>query len=107
MNTYTIRYYVGDSLVAEQRVQYGEEIVLIDYNPEGNFSFVEWAGETHDTMPAKDLEYHATIADGINTVNISMSHDIWTLDGHKVTVNNRGALRPGLYIINGRKVLVR
>ena len=107
VNTYVIRYYWGDSLLVEQRVQYGEKIVLIDYDFGSNFTFVEWAGETYDTMPAKDIEYHATIANGIKSVGIDITHDIWTLDGHKVTVNNRGTLRPGMYIINGRKVLVR
>ena len=68
INWYKIRYYVGDQLIAEDVVKYGTEVTLREYTPKDSnrYTFIGWEGETYETMPAHDIEYHANIADGIS-----------------------------------------
>ena len=56
-NVYLIRYYVGDQLLAEDSVEYGADIVLLDYTPEDSerYTFEGWEGEKYETMPAHDI----------------------------------------------------
>ena len=93
VNKYTIRYYVGDQLIAEDEVEYGAEVVLRNYTPEDadRYSFVGWEGEKYETMPAHDIEYHANIADGI--MDLSSLNDVETIynaSGRKLSKLQRG-----------------
>ena len=108
-NKYIIRYYVGNEIVAEDEVLYGAEVLLRESLPEGVDGKLEsWEGEIYETMPAHDIEYHAVIADGIQSVASSEQFGVWTLGGQKVNVTNtRHSFRPGIYIVNGKKVLMR
>lgn len=67
VNTYSVRYYVARELFAEDKVDYGTQLVLRDYTPADptRYTFLGWEGEKYETMPARDLEYYANIADGI------------------------------------------
>ena len=67
VNSYAVRYYVAQELFAEDKVDYGTKLVLRDYSPADpvRYTFLGWEGEKFETMPARDLEYHANIADGI------------------------------------------
>ena len=108
-NKYIIRYYVGNEIVAEDEVLYGAEVLLRESLPEGVDGKLEsWEGEIYETMPAHDIEYHAVIADGIQSVESSEQFGVWTLGGQKVNVTNtQHSFRPGIYIVNGKKVLMR
>ena len=67
VNKYKVCYYVGEQLVFEDEVEYGAALTLRSYTPEdaSRYSFIGWDGETYETMPAHDIEYHAIIADGL------------------------------------------
>lgn len=111
VNIYKVYYYVGDVLIHTAEVPYGEAIPEYVYEPtaEGDV-FVGWVGETYETMPAHDVTYKAEmkIADGIEVLGDDGSQwVVYDLMGQKVLVDDVRELSKGLYIINGRKVLIK
>ena len=74
---------------------------------------IEWA---YDLNPYNDVAttqflaeeggmQAAGIEDFINDRN--SGHEIFTIDGRKVNINKGGTLAPGLYIIDGKKVIIK
>ena len=119
VNTYVIRYYRyneesegGKELLFEDEVEYGAPVVLREYELEDpdRYSYV-WDGETVETMPAHDLEYILSITDGISAVFTEGPADVFTLNGTKVrskaTAKDVQSLPAGMYIIRGKKVLIK
>ena len=106
-NIYKVYYFVGATLVHTAEVAYGEAIPEYVYEPtaEGDV-FVGWVGETYETMPAHDVTYTANIESGINQLLLDNGQlTIYDLMGRKVTdIEN---LKGGVYIINGRKLVVK
>ncbi len=106
-NLYNVYYFVGATLVHSVKVAYGEPIPEYIYEPEEEgYTFLGWIGETYATMPAHDVTYTANIDNGIGTLTIDYSQlNIYDLTGRKVTdtVNLKG----GIYIINGKKVVIK
>ncbi|MBP3823146.1 MAG: InlB B-repeat-containing protein [Bacteroidaceae bacterium] len=119
VNTYVIRYYRyneesegGKELLFEDEVEYGAPVVLREYELEDpdRYSYV-WDGETVETMPAHDLEYILSIVDGITAVFAEGPADVFTLNGTKVrskaTAKDVQNLPAGMYIVRGKKVLIK
>ena len=107
VNIYKVYYYVGDELVHTAEVAYGEAIPEYVYEPtvEGDV-FFGWVGETYDTMPAHDVTYTANIASDVLQLTIDNSQlTIYDLSGRKVTDTEN--LKRGIYIVNGKKVIVK
>lgn len=112
VNVHTVYYYVGDELVYTDVVAYGEPIPSYEYVPttEGE-TFLGWLGETHATMPDYDLTYTAKIKSGIDAVVSDGNVDIYTVTGVKVMSNvvleeAKSLLKRGIYIVNGRKMII-
>lgn len=108
VNIYKVYYYVGEELVHTVEVPYGEAVPEYVYEPitEGTI-FMGWTGETYDTMPDCDVVYVAEMGvDGIELLPTDgeSSAVIYDLQGYRVT--NTHKLK-GVYIINGRKVMVK
>ena len=107
-NTYKVYYFVGHKLVHVAEVAYGEVIPEYIYEPttEGDV-FMGWIGDTYDTMPAHDVTYTANIANGIENseINTLNSEFIYDLSGRKVTDTEN--LTGGVYIIGGKKVIIK
>ena len=107
VNIYKVYYYVGDELVHTAEVAYGETIPEYVYEPtvEGDV-FFGWVGETYDTMPAHDVTYTANIESDVLQLTIDNSQlTIYDLSGRKVTDTEN--LKRGIYIVNGKKVIVK
>ncbi len=87
---------------------YGETIPEYIYEPttEGD-EFMGWIGDTYDTMPAHDVIYTANIVNGIENseLNTQNSIIIYDLYGRKVTDTEN--LTGGVYIIGGKKVIIK
>ena len=107
VNIYKVYYYVGEELVHSAEVAYGEAIPEYIYEPTGEGDIFEgWVGETYETMPAHDVAYVANITNGID--QLTMDNGQWTiydLTGRKVTSTEN--LKGGIYIVNGRKVVIK
>ena len=106
VNTYKVYYYVGDELVHTDEVAYGESIPAYEYTPTNGDKFMGWDGEQYDTMPAHDVTYIANIESGILYINGDMSeYQIYDLNGRKI--ENAKSLKSGVYIVNGKKTIVK
>ena len=94
-----------DKLTAE--VIYGEAIPEYIYEPtEEGYTFLGWLGEVYETMPAHDVTYTANIESGINQLPIDNGQlTIYDLMGRKVTDTEN--LKGGIYIINGKKTVIK
>ena len=106
-NVYKVHYFVGSKLVNMVEVTYGEPIPEYIYEPttEGD-EFLGWIGDTYETMPAHDVIYTANIYNGIDvmsTNNSQQSKVFYDLTGRRVT----NPIKGGIYIINGRKVMIK
>ena len=109
VDTYKVYYYVGDVLVHTAEVAYGESIPEYVYEPtaEGD-EFMGWIGETYETMPAHDVTYTANITNDISQSTMGDSQlTIYDLKGRKIQVNGLQELSKGIYIINGKKVVLK
>ena len=107
VNIYKVYYYVGDELVHTEEVAYGEAMPEYVYEPtiEGDV-FMGWVGETYDTMPAHDVTYTANIESGIDQSTIDNSQlTIYDLNGRRVV--NIEHIKGGIYIVNGKKVMIK
>ena len=107
VNIYKVYYYVGDELVHTAEVAYGDTIPEYVYEPtvEGDV-FFGWVGDTYETMPAHDVTYTANIASDVLQLTIHNSQlTIHDLSGRKVTDTEN--LKRGIYIVNGKKVIVK
>ena len=106
-NVYKVHYFVGSKLVNMVEITYGEPIPEYIYEPttEGD-EFLGWIGDTYETMPAHDVIYTANIYNGIDvmsTNNNQQSKVFYDLTGRRVT----NPIKGGIYIINGRKVMIK
>ena len=107
VNVYNVYYYAGEELIHTAEVAYGEAIPEYTYEPtiEGDV-FMGWIGDTYETMPAHDVIYTANIVNGIEQLTIDKSQlTIYDLSGRKVL--NTENLKGGVYIVNGRKVIIK
>ena len=108
-NTYKVYYYADGKLVHTAKVTYGEAIPEYVYEPtaEGD-KFMGWAGETYETMPAHDVTYTANITNDISQCTISDSQlTIYDLNGRKIETDDLRELEKGIYIVNGKKVMIK
>ena len=107
VNIYKVLYYIGDKLVHTDEVAFGDEIPEYEYKPAGNGEvFKGWIGDKYDTMPAHDVTYVADIATSISALPESNGKMvIYDMRGRRI--NDASALRSGVYIINGKKTVVR
>ena len=107
VNVYHVYYYVGEELVHTAEVAYGDAIPEYVYEPaEEGYTFLGWIGDTYETMPAHDVTYNANIDNGIEQLTIDKSQlTIYDLSGRKV--QNTENLKGGIYIVNGKTVVIK
>ena len=107
VNIYKVLYYIGDKLVHTDEVAFGDEIPEYEYKPAGNGEvFKGWIGEKYETMPAHDITYVADIATSISSL-LENNGKVVIYDLRGRRINDASALRSGVYIINGKKTVVR
>ena len=106
VNVYKVYYYVGEELIHTIEVTYGEAMPEYIYEPEEGYTFLGWIGEVYETMPAHDVIYTANLTNGIENSEIinHKSEIIYDIHGRKVIDTEN--LKSGIYIVNGKKMLV-
>ena len=108
VNVYKVYYYVGEELVHTAEVAYGDVIPEYVYEPtEGDYTFLGWEGDAYETMPAHDVYYIANmVTTGVEQLrNNNEAQVIYDLTGRKVIDTEN--LKGGIYIVNGKKVLIK
>lgn len=111
VNSYTLTYVIDGAVYATETLAYGSPIVLMEAPAKEGYVFEGWT-EVPATMPAHDVTVTAQYADGIGGVVSDCLVDVYTLQGvrikSQVAVERLANELPrGLYLVNGRKWLVK
>ena len=114
VNYYKLTYILDDEVYAEFDIAFGEIIVPIEVEPEEGRTFEGWQ-DVPKTMPSHDVTiYGRSIATSINSTTIPNNEIVYvyTLKGVlvKKSVEFKSIhknLESGVYIINGKKVLIK
>lgn len=111
-NRYKVTYVVDGEEYAMDSVTYGERIPTKAYPTKEGYTFSGWS-EIPETMPAHDLTITGSFeANGIDRITIDTRADVYNLQGIKVQedvwVEDLSKTLPqGIYIVNGKKVVVK
>ena len=112
VNTYKITYMVDGEEYATAEAKFGEKIVPIADPVKEGYIFSGWQ-DVPETMPARDIVITGGfIVNSIFGIKADVRVDVYNLQGLKikrdVAVGKLGDELPrGVYIINGRKVVIR
>lgn len=114
INNYTATYIFNADVVGKVELQYGSPIPPFEYTPtDSRYTITRWISDAeYDTMPAKDITFYAEYTDGIPSINNDNLVDVYTVNGVKIRRNVSKSeiaseLPAGMYIINGKKVIVK
>ena len=110
-NIYKVTYMDGETVIASYEVAYGESLPEAPvYNREDDqeftYTFEGWLGDVFTTMPAHDVVYTAIIKSTPTAIDAILASDgqlkVYDLQGRRVE-------RPvkGIYVINGKKVMIK
>ena len=116
INSYRLTVYLDGELYLEQTLEYGATISVPDPEVAADREFNGWDIEIPATMPAHDVEVHGTttVVSGLEAIfaDSDMRVTICSMNGvvlfRNTTVKEAAPkLKPGLYIVNGRKMVVK
>ena len=109
VNKYKVNYFVDNNPYYTDMVEYGATITPPSVQEREGYDFA-W-GYIPDTMPAYDISIYGqyTVKTGIMTTTKEHPVDIYNLQGNKVRsgVATLEGLAKGVYIVNGRKIVVK
>ena len=108
VNSYTVTYIVDGEVYATDSVAYGDEVVLIDEPVREGYTFSGWS-EVPATMPAGDITVTGAFTKtdtGIEQVMVD-GGEIVIYDLNGMRIIDVQELKRGVYIVNGKKVLVK
>ena len=112
INTYKLTYLVDGKVYLSTYVTYGDVISSMFPPTKEGFLFSGWS-EIPETMPAHDVTVTGSFeVDGIETIITSNLVDVYTLQGvivkSRIPVETlREELSTGIYIVNGKKFVVK
>ena len=116
INSYRLTVYLDGKLYKDETLEYGTPIDLPDPEVAEGRVFSGWDITVPETMPAHDVEIHGTttIIDGLEAIfaNSDTRVTIYSINGvllfHNTTVKEAAQhLKSGIYIVNGRKMVVK
>ena len=116
INSYRLTVYLDGELYLEQTLEYGAPISVPDPEVAADRDFNGWDIEIPATMPAHDVEVHGTttVVSGLEAIfaDSDTRVTICSMNGvvlfRNTTVKEAAPkLKPGLYIVNGRKMVVK
>ncbi|MBR5336085.1 MAG: CotH kinase family protein [Bacteroidaceae bacterium] len=108
VNSYKVTFVIDGEVFDTKTVKYGAEITLPNPPEKSGYIFSGWSG-VPDTMPAEDIVItgrYIVDTTGIDSVDIDLENDeVYNLKGQRIT-DSRNLTR-GIYIVNGKKVLIK
>ena len=115
INSYKLMVYVDNEVYMDTTIQYGEPVSVAEPIVDEGKTFAGWDVEIPATMPAHDLTIHGTTT-LVSALGRVFTRDtnltIYDINGRLIYKNispNDAILRlqPGLYIVNGKKLMLR
>ena len=112
INTYKLTYILDGEIYTTMQISYGSPIYLITDPVREGYTFSGWS-EVPKTMPAQDMTVTGSFTvNGIDAVLSDKFVDVYTLQGtlikRQIAVEElEHELPTGIYIVNGKKMLVR
>ena len=110
---YFVLFYILDGVVYDiDWFAYGEEVVQKEAPVKEGYTFSGWSG-LPETMPGHDVIVTGSFeVDGIKTIVTNQLVDVYTLQGvmvkRQIAIEALGdELSPGIYCINGKKVIIQ
>ena len=116
INSYRLTVYLDDEIYLEKTLEYGAAIELPDPKLPTDREFEGWDIEVPATMPAHDVEIRGTtrIVSGLAAIfaDSETRLTVYTTNGvllfrDKTVREASPFLKPGIYIVNGRKLVVK
>ncbi len=116
VNSYRLTVYLNEDIYMDEELDYGTKIDIPEPETDEGFEFNGWEEEIPETMPAHDVVIHGTISgsSAIDALRLNENEavTVYGLNGEllyeNVKINEvRAWLTPGLYVINGMKVIVK
>ncbi|MDE6379497.1 MAG: InlB B-repeat-containing protein [Muribaculaceae bacterium] len=116
VNSYRLTVYLDGEVYLEEDVEFGAEVVVPDPEVPDGRVFEGWKNEVPETMPAHDVDIYGTTAEGNSVALLPFGDDIpadvFSLDGRLLvkglkTSEVRNRLSSGIYIINGKKIIIK
>ena len=116
INSYRLTVYLDDEIYLEKTLEYGAAIELPDPKLPTDREFEGWDIEVPATMPAHDVEIRGTtrIVSGLAAIfaDSETRLTVYTTNGvllfrDKTVREASPLLKPGIYIVNGRKLVVK
>ena len=108
VNKYKVYYYLGDELYATQEVAYGAAITPPEVEDSDEYQFLGWQ-DVPATMPAHDISIYGTMKStsiaAVRGEGSSSQREVYTLSG--IRLSSSGSLPRGVYIVDGKRVLVK
>ena len=112
INKYVLTYVIDGAEYKRMEVEYGTAITAEDAPTKEGYIFSGWS-EIPAIMPAKDVTVTGTFSvDGIDAVVTNQLVNVYTLQGvmvkRQVVIDElENELPAGLYIVNGKKMIIR
>ena len=116
INSYRLTVYVDNELYMDVTLEYGAPVEVPDPKIPSDREFNGWDIDIPETMPAHDVEIHGTTTPVSGLEAIFADSDtcvtICSINGvvlfRNTTVKEAAPrLNPGMYIVNGRKMVVK
>ncbi|MDE7081968.1 MAG: InlB B-repeat-containing protein [Muribaculaceae bacterium] len=114
VNSYRLTLYLNKEVYLTETLEFGAPVTLeVPEVPEG-MEFKGWEGDIPEFMPACDVEIYGTYGISSSVEQIQITDDtevtICNLQGQVICRNVKWEeiaprLNPGLYLVNGRKIL--
>ena len=107
INKYKLTYMIDGKEYKTEEVEYGATVTP-EPIPDGDFTTFEWEG-LPTTMPAHDVIVSASYTTGIRGISQRETNDVYSLTGSKISKqsNTLKGLPSGVYVVNGKKVVVK
>ena len=112
VNIYKLTYILNGNIFAEDSIAYGSIITPREVPDSDKSYFSGWEG-LPDIMPAHDVVVYGTTTNAVNTVyNKNQIVTVYSVNGTVVkrNIDKSGLtklLPPGLYIVSGKKLLIK
>ena len=112
VNSYKLTYILNGNVFAEDSIAYGSIITPREVPDSDKSYFSGWEG-LPDIMPAHDVVVYGTTTNAVNTVyNKNQIVTVYSVNGTVVKRNiDKSSLTkllpPGLYIVAGKKILIK